>query len=151
MRYLLDTCVISEFTKPQPSPTVIQWLAAQDEFNLTLCTPTIYELKRGIERLEAGKRKTFLQLWLENNVIERFEQRLYNIDADVALCWGEMQSKLERVGKPMPVLGSLIAATAIFHDLTLVTRNIKDFEISGVKLFNPWDIYPPYGGLTYGG
>lgn len=140
MRYLLDTCVISEFTKPQPAPAVIQWLAAQDEFSLTLCTPTIYELKRGIERLEAGKRKTFLQQWLENNVIKRFEQRIYNIDAHVALCCGEMQSKLESIGKPMPIVDSLIAATAIFHDLILVTRNTKDFEISGVNLLNPWDI-----------
>lgn len=138
MNYLLDTCVISELTKPTPSRVVTQWLAEQAEQTLYLSAPTIGELKRGVEKLDMGKHQTFLQQWLNTNVIERFAGRIIALDTDIALRWGVLQAQTAKLGKPMPIIDSLIAATAITHDLTLVTRNTNDVEASGVKLLNPW-------------
>jgi toxin FitB len=138
MKFLLDTCVISELTKPEPSTEVLQWLAAQDEYNLYICAPTIGELQRGIEKLAHGKHQRFLQEWLKNNVIARFAERIIAVDTEIALHWGILQAHAAQLGKSLPIIDSMIAATALFHGMTLVTRNGKDFEASGAKLFNPW-------------
>ena len=138
MRFLLDTCAISEWVKPTPDPGVQEWFAQQDEVSLYLSALSLGELKRGIEKLATGKRKTFLQKWLTVNVIQRFGDRVLPPDTDVCLRWGEMQALLEKLGKPMPAIDGLIAATALQHQLTVVTRYIRDMESSGVVLFNPW-------------
>jgi toxin FitB len=138
VRFLLDTCAISELVKPSPDAGVVDWFAQQDELALHLATVTLGELKRGIEKLAAGKRKTFLQKWLTENVIQRFGDRVLPLDAHVCLRWGEMQAQLEARGKPIPVIDGLIAATALHHQLTIVTRNTQDMEASGTSLFNPW-------------
>ena len=138
MSFLLDTCAISEWVKPAPDPGVLEWFAQQDELSLYLSALSLGELKRGIEKLAAGKRKPFLQKWLTVNVIQRFGNRVLPPDADVCLRWGEMQAQLEKLGKPMPAIDGLIAATALRHQLTVVTRNIRDMASSGVVLFNPW-------------
>ncbi len=138
MRFLLDTCAISELVRPAPDPGVLKWFAQQDELALYLATVSLGELKRGIEKLAAGKRKTFLQKWLTENVIKRFDDRILPLGADVCLHWGEMQAQLEKQGKPMPAIDGLIAATALQHQLTIVTRNVKDMAVNGVDLFNPW-------------
>lgn len=138
MRFLLDTCAISELVKPAPDPGVLNWFAQQDELTLYLATVSLGELKRGIEKLAAGKRKTFLQKWLTENVIKRFSDRVLPLDTAVCLRWGDMQAQLEKQGKPMPAMDGLIAATALRHQLTVVTHNARDMEASGVALLNPW-------------
>ena len=140
MRFLLDTCAVSELVKPAPAAGVLEWFAQQDELSLCLSPLSLGELKRGIEKLAAGKRKTFLQKWLTENVILRFGDRVLPVTAEIGERWGELQAKLEKKGKPMPVIDGLIAATAIHHRLTVVTRNIKHMEASGVTLFNPWAV-----------
>ena len=142
MRFLLDTCAISELIKPAPDPGVLEWFAQQDELSLYLSALSLGELKRGIEKLSAGKRKTFLQKWLAENVIQRFSDRVLPLDRNICLRWGEMQAQPEKQGKPMPMpmpaIDGLIAATALQHQLTVVTRNSKDMEASGVAPLNPW-------------
>ena len=138
MRFLLDTCAISEFAKPAPNPAVLKWLAEQDESALYLAAVSLGELRRGIVKLEDGKRKKFLQHWLTENVSRRFGDRILPLSLDVCVRWGEMQAQLEKQGQPMPVIDGLIAATALQHQLTIVTRNTKDMEASGAGLFNPW-------------
>lgn len=140
MRYLLDTCAVSELVKPAPDAGVLEWFAQQAELSLCLSPLSLGELKRGIEKLATGKRKTFLQKWLAANVIERFGDRVLPVTAEIGLRWGELQAQLEKKGKPMPAIDGLIAATALHHQLTVVTRNIKDMEASGATLFNPWAI-----------
>jgi toxin FitB len=138
VRYLLDTCAISELVRPAPDTGVLEWFAQQDELSLCLSALSLGELKRGIEKLTTGKRKTFLQKWLTEKVIQRFGDRVLPVDAPVCLRWGELQAKLEKQGTPMPAIDSLIAATALQHQLTVVTRNTKDMEACGVNLLNPW-------------
>lgn len=138
MKFLLDTCALSELVKPAPDTGVLEWFARQDELSLTLSPLSLGELKRGIEKLATGKRKAFLQKWLAENVRQRFGDRVLPVTAEVGERWGELQAQLERKGKPMPVIDGLIAATALHHRLTVVTRNIRDMEASGVPLFNPW-------------
>ncbi len=138
MRFLLDTCAISELVKPAPDPGVLEWFAQQDELALYVSALSLGELKRGIEKLTAGKRKTFLQKWLTENVTLRFGDRVLSLDAAVCLRWGEMQARLEKQGKPMPAMDGLIAATALQQQLTVVTRNTRDMDARGVALFNPW-------------
>ena len=138
MRFLLDTCAISELIKPAPDPGVLEWFAQQDELSLYLSALSLGELKRGIEKLSAGKRKTFLQKWLAENVIQRFSDRVLPLDRNICLRWGEMQARLEKQGKPMPAMDGLIAATALQQQLTVVTRNTRDMDASRVALFNPW-------------
>lgn len=140
MKFLLDTCFISEFAKPEPHPAVMAWLAQQDEFTLHLAAISVGELKRGVERLVEGKRKRFLQNWLLESVIKRFGERVLPLSLDVFLRWGEMQAETTKRGKPMPAIDGLIAATALHYRLTVVTRNVRDMEASGVSLFNPWSL-----------
>jgi predicted nucleic acid-binding protein len=138
VNYLLDTCVISEFAKPAPNAAVLRWIAQQDEAALYLSALSLGELKRGIEKLDDGKRKTFLQNWLAKSVIPRFQDKIIPLDTAMCLRWGVLQAQLEKLGKPMPVIDGLIAATALQHQLTIVTRNGKDIEASGAVLFDPW-------------
>ena len=138
MKYLLDTCAISELVKPAPDAGVLKWFAQQDELSLCLSPLSLGELKRSIEKLAAGKRKAFLQKWLAENVIQRFGDRVLPVTVEIGERWGDLQAKLEKKGKPMPTIDGLIAATALHHRLTVVTRNTKDMEASGASLFNPW-------------
>ncbi len=139
MRYLLDTCVISELVSTKPDPKVIQWVDSIDEERLFLSAITIGEIKKGIEKLPNSKRKSALTEWLEDELLVRFNGRLLPIDTDVMLVWGELAAGLEQHGCPMPAIDSLIAATALEGRLDLVTRNAEDFAHSGVALFNPWE------------
>lgn len=142
MKFLLDTCAISELIKPAPHPGVLDWFAECDEFSLALSAVSIGELKRGMEKLEEGKRKSFLRSWLEENVVLRFGQRILPADEAVFLQWGALQARLESAGTPMPAFDALIAATALQYGLTVVTRNVRDMQPSGVALVNPWEGQP---------
>lgn len=138
MSHLLDTCVISELVRPEPNAGLLRWFPEQDEDGLFLSVLTIGELERGIEKLATSRRKKTLGKWVREHLARRFEGRLLPIDLPVAQRWGAIAGTSERKGRPLPVIDSLIAATAIVHGLTVVSRNVLDFERCGVDCLNPW-------------
>lgn len=136
MNYLIDTNVFSELAKPKPDPAVVAWLR-DHEPQLYVSAITIGELRRGIERLAAGKKKTALQTWL-SGICERMDGRVLGFNAGVAHVCGQLMADWEKKGVMLPSLDSQIAATARRHRLTVVTRNVADFEKTGVKIVNPF-------------
>ena len=138
MKYLLDTCVISELVKAKPSKKVVSWVTKNEEANFYLSSLTFGELYKGISKLPDSKRREKLSLWIEQDLKDRFAGKTLNIDLLVAKTWGEIQGASEAAGAPMPAIDGLIAATALTHDLTVVTRNIADMQQSGASLLNPW-------------
>lgn len=138
MKYLLDTCLISELVRKEPNSAVVSWLDGQDEQNLFLSVLTLGELQKGISKLPAGTRKVELQAWVEHDLVERFTGRIIGIDLETALFWGKLQGESEQNGERLPVMDSLIAATATTHGLIVVTRNLKDIERCRVRVCNPW-------------
>jgi len=138
MRYLLDTCVISELVSKQPNPAVIDWIDSIDDDYIYLSVITIGEIKKGIEKLPNSARKEQLAEWLEEDLLSRFQGRILGVDNSVMLTWGILTAKLEQQGTPMPAIDSLIAAIALHGNLTLVTRNLQDFKQSKVSILNPW-------------
>ena len=139
MNYLLDTCVLSEFTRRKPEPKVIRWMESIDEEMLYLSAITIGEIQRGIERLPESARKTELLVWLNNRLVERFSGRILPLDAQAMLLWGSLTARMEASGQPMPVMDLLIVATALQHNLVIATRNVADYLPCGVQLINPWE------------
>ena len=138
MAYLLDTCVLSEFQKKLPSEKVINWLDAQPEAALFLSVITIAEIQKGIAFLPVSKRRTQYQEWLEA-LIYRYDTRILPLSVSVARQWGELTGTSGRMGRVLPLMDSLLAATALTHHLALVTRNEEDFAGTGVTLLNIWD------------
>lgn len=139
MKFLLDTCVISEIIRPKPASKVVKWIRNQDESNFFISVLTFGELHKGVEKLAESKRREELHNWVENDLKERFWNRVIDIDLHVAMQWGKIQGIAEKAGRPMPAIDSLIAASGITHHLTVVTRNTADMTKSGVALFNPWE------------
>jgi len=139
MNYLLDTCVISEFAARQPTEKVVSWLSTLDTETVFLSVVTLGEIQKGIEKLPASKRKEALRTWLKDDLLVRFHDRLLPLESGEMLTWGTLISKVEAKGAPMPLIDSLIAATALHHDLVVVTRDVDDFAPSGVRLLNPWE------------
>ena len=138
MRYLLDTNVVSEWTKPRPNVGVIEWLAQVDEDEVFLSVVTFAELRHGIERLPAGRRRRHLDAWLRSELPHRFEGRIALVDGAIADEWGRLVARHEARGRPIQAMDGLIAATAQVHGLTLVTRNPADFQLSVKSVLNPW-------------
>ena len=139
MNYLLDTCVLSELIKPNPSQNVIKWISDIDERCLYISVLTIGEIHKGIEKLPESKKKENLHKWVKFDLKERFNNKILDIDIHVATTWGKIQAQSERAGQALPSIDGLIACTAIAHNLTVATRNIKDMKASGVTLINPWE------------
>lgn len=139
MKYLLDTCLVSELVKPKPQPAVLRWLDTRDENSLFLSVLTIGELHKGISKLPDSVRKEELRSWVNHDLTIRFSSRLLDVDHEIATNWGMMQGEAERRGEKLPVMDSLIAATARAHNLTVVTRNCRDLERCGVHVCNPWE------------
>ena len=139
MSFLLDTSVISELVRKRPHPPVLEWVGAQDEASLYLSVITIGELEKGIARLPASPRKSGLQAWVRRDLVERFGGRVLPADIRVATRWGALTGEAEKRGEPLPVIDSLIAATALVHGFVIVTRNVKDFKRCGVACVNHWD------------
>jgi len=138
MNYLLDTCLISELAKSKPDQRVVDWILSENETNFYISVLTFGELHKGVEKLPESKKKEELRIWIADELKNRFQNRVIGIDMRVSILWGKIQCFAEKNGKSMPVIDSLIAATGIAYDLTVVTRNVTDMEQSGVKLFNPW-------------
>jgi len=139
LKYLLDTCVISELIKPQPNQSVVEWLNSQNEEDIYLSVLTIGEIQKGIAKLPDSIRKDNLQNWLDNDLQQRFYGKIFDINYEVASTWGKIQGKAEKEGKKMSVIDSLIATTGIFFDCVIVTRNVSDIDVSGCEILNPWE------------
>lgn len=139
MKYLLDTCVISELIKPEKDTNVVEWMQNKEENSLFISVLTIGEIHKGIAKLPDSLKKQSIQEWMNNDLKKRFAGRIIEITEEIATSWGKIQGKAEKEGNKMPVLDSLIAATAIKNNLTVVTRNIKDIENSGCQSINPWE------------
>ena len=136
---MLDTNVISEPSKPRPDEKVVAWLATTDEDRLHLSVGTLAELRFGLDRLPNAKRKRALAVWLANDLLARFERRILGVDIELGMIWGSVIARRERDGRPIEVIDALLAATAMQHRLTLVTRNTADFGKLPLTLLNPWD------------
>ena len=138
MTYLLDTCLISELVAKQPNQKVLDWVDAQFPETLYLSVITIGEIAKGICKLTPSKRKESLSTWLNETLPNRFENRILTLDVSTMVLWGNLIGQLEQNGRPLPAMDSLIAAIALQHSLSLVTRNEKDFAGTGVAIINPW-------------
>jgi len=138
MKAILDTCVISEFVAKQPNPKVVEFLDALDTDDAYLSVITIGEVIKGVEKLPDSRRKTELRDWLQDDLLARFQGKILPLDTDVIVEWGMLVARTELAGKAMPAVDSLIAATAIANKMTLVTRNVSDFEAAGIEVINPW-------------
>lgn len=138
MKYLLDTCVISEIIRKKPNKNVISWIQNQNEDNLYLSVLTFGEIEKGIEKAPDETRKRNLQLWVEEDLKKRFESRIIPIDLRVSTKWGSIQGAAELLGKPMHAIDGLIAVSGLVHNCIVVTRNTSDMVQSSVELLNPW-------------
>jgi predicted nucleic acid-binding protein len=137
--FLLDTNVPSELIRARPEPRVGNWVYAKDEQSLYLSAVSIGELRRGFVILPASKRRTELELWFENDLVPRFRGRILPVTFSIADRWGILDGECQLRGTPLSTADGMIAATALEHDLTVVTRNVKDFAGLGVTVFNPGD------------
>jgi predicted nucleic acid-binding protein len=140
--YLADTNAISEYSRPNPDPLVMHWFQQIEPDRLFASVVTVGEIRRGIEDLPHGKRRTGLELWLETRLPRWFDANLLPVTKNIAQRWGILSIQAKRKGSPLATADGLIAATALEHDLTLVTRNVKDFTGLGVSLLNPWEPQP---------
>ena len=139
MKYLLDTCVISELVKPTPDRKVVDWINELPPEALFLCVITIGEVRKGLTKLPDSKKKERLTLWLDTLLIE-YRERILSIDLKVCDNWGILQVNAEKAGTRMSTIDSLIAATTYTHNLTLATRNENDFAPSNIPIINPWKL-----------
>jgi predicted nucleic acid-binding protein len=136
--FLLDTNVISELVKPTPDSRVTRWIDAARESLLYLSVLTLGEIRKGIALLPDASRRGSLETWLDHELVLRFADRILAIDQAVADRWGRIAAQALRAKSALPVIDGLLAATAMRHNLTLVTRNTKDVAATGVAVFNPW-------------
>jgi predicted nucleic acid-binding protein len=151
---LLDMCVVSELVRPAPDPRVLAWFETAPEDGLYLSVLTLGELQRGADLLDDAAlpmgargpsgsasqpaRRARVQAWVDG-LARTFADRLLPVDDTVAVRWGRLTAQARRAGRTRPAVDSLLAATALRHDLTLATRNLADFEGTGVRLVNPWE------------
>jgi toxin FitB len=138
MKYLLDTCIVSELIAKQPNQTVLNWLDSQIETDLFLSVITIGEITKGIRKLPNSRRKSTLENWLKTDLLHRFSGRVSVLDLDTMMLWGNLIGKLEPQGRALPLMDSLMAAIALQGSFTLVTRNEKDFDGAEVTIINPF-------------
>ncbi|MBZ9773921.1 type II toxin-antitoxin system VapC family toxin [Mesorhizobium sp. CO1-1-8] len=138
MRLLLDTNVLSEVTRLAPDARVLDWLDGLDEDRSFISVVSIAEIRRGVALMDEGRKREALAEWLARDLPQRFEQRVLPVDDQVALAWGDLMGLAKRRGRGLSSMDGLIAATAIAQELTLATRNTKDFEGYGIELFDPW-------------
>jgi toxin FitB len=136
--FLLDTNIPSELMRPMPEPRVEAWLEAADDERLYFSVVSLGEIVKGVSLLASGRKRKELERWLEITLRPWFGTRILPFDEAVARRWGALSAQSERKGRKLKVADAMIAATALVHDLTVVTRNVKDFAGQGVAVFNPW-------------
>jgi predicted nucleic acid-binding protein len=136
MKYLIDTNVLSEITKPNPNKNVVKWFINTPDIDKFISVISIGEIIYGIEKLPNGSRKSKLSVWFNEVISEGFNERILDIKASTMHAWGKMMAKLPR---SFHVQDTFIAATALENNLIIATRNVKDFsDITGLKILNPW-------------
>jgi len=138
LKYLLDTNIISEFISKTPNKKVIDYILTLNENDIYLSVITIGEIKAGVEKLANSQKKDKLLYWLENDLLVRFKNRIINIDIEVILQWATVNTQLKQMGKPLPLMDSLIGATTQAKDMILLTRNEKDFQNLDIQIVNPF-------------
>jgi len=139
MSYLLDTNVVSEWVKPHPNARVVAWLAEANEDETFISVCTLAELRFGVASMPKGRRRDRLDEWLRGDLPARFDGRIIPIDMAIAGAWGDdISAAARRKGRPIDVMDGLIAATAEVYEMTVVTRDARDFHPTGVTLLNPW-------------
>jgi predicted nucleic acid-binding protein len=137
--FLLDTNLISEAVSVQPEPKVLAWMDSADERTLFLSVFTLGEIRKGIEKLVVpSKRRAQLETWLEVDVRRRFAGRILPVDETVADRWGILSAEMKRQGNSLPVVDAILAATALHHNLAVVTRNVDHFKSANLRVINPW-------------
>lgn len=135
MSYLIDTNVLSELRRREPDVKVVQWFSERPAGTLYLSVLTLGELRKGIDALPQSQRKLALLDWLETELPMFFAGRILAVDLVVADRWGRLQAQ---AGRPLPAIDSLLAATALTHGLTLITRNLRDFQHADLQVLDPW-------------
>jgi len=138
--FLIDTNVISEFTKPKPDPSVIAWLQQADPGSLFASVITLGEIRLGIESMPIGKRRSAIELWITTGLPDWFAKNIIPVDRQIADRWGRLTIVAKGVGLTLTTTDGLIGATAIERKLALVTRNVKDFAGLDIALVNPWSV-----------
>lgn len=138
MSYLLDTCVISELTREDPHPSVMNWFDNTDEDQVFISSITIGELTFGINILDDGKKKNDLVKWF-NDVRISFQDSTIPVSDSISIRWGRERAVCRKKGIQVPVVDGLIGCTAIEHNMVLVTRNTNDYRMMSVQLYNPWE------------
>jgi predicted nucleic acid-binding protein len=138
-QYLLDTCVLSEFVKPKPERKVVDWLNSVDPESVFLSAVSIGEIQFGISNRPQSNRRTELEVWLNEALPKQFGGRVLALDTAAFVAWGKMTAEQKRKGETLSVMDSLIAAVALDHKMVLVTRNVDDFKVTGLSVFNPWE------------
>lgn len=135
--YLLDTNAISEPKRARPDPAVLNWLGDQLPTDLHLSVISVGELRRGVIRLEPGRRRDDLDYWLAQLIL-RFDDRILPVDMSVTERWASLAEAQRAAGRTADMTDELIAATAHVHGLTIVTRNVRHFEHTGCRVLSPW-------------
>jgi predicted nucleic acid-binding protein len=138
--FLLDTNCISEVVRKKPDPRVLHWLDAADESILYLSVLTLGEIRKGVAGLPQSRSQTLLETWLELDLKSRFSGRILPIDRFIADRWGLLSAAAKRRGKSLAAIDGLLAATALHHNLTIVSRNVDDFSGTQVPILNPWAV-----------
>lgn len=137
--FLLDTNCISEVVSLRPEPRFLEWMDSADERLLYLSVLTLGEIRKGLAGLPQGRKRSHLESWLEAELPVRFARRILPVDAGVANRWGLIVREAKSTGKTLPVIDSLLAATALHYNLTVVSRNVSDFVRTKVPVLNPWE------------
>jgi predicted nucleic acid-binding protein len=137
--FLLDTNCVSELVRSKPEPRVLEWIEAADESLLYLSVLTLGEIRKGVAGLPQSKRRTQLETWLELELQARFSGRILPIDAAVADRWGLLAAAAKSTGKSLSAIDGLLAATALQHNLTIVSRNVSDFANTQTPILDPWE------------
>jgi predicted nucleic acid-binding protein len=136
MSYLIDTNVLSELRRIKADKNVLSWSEKIPLTAMYISVLTLGEIRKGIELLSDLHRKEALKIWLEHTLPAQFGERVLEINLSIAERWGRLQAEAKR---PLPVIDSLLAATALHYDLCLITRNVSDFNYPGLEIINPWD------------
>lgn len=136
--YLVDTNILSELTRPSPDPQVEAFLR-QSKDRVFVSVLSIGELRKGIASLPASKRRVGLENWLDTEIMPWFANRVLPVTLAIAECWGDLAAQSKAKGRARPVVDAILGATAARHDLTMATRNVRDYEGLGVTILNPWE------------
>ena len=139
MSFLLDTNVLSEVRRPEPDHRVLRWLHEVDEDRTFISVISLAEIRKGVRLLPEGGRREALAAWLSHDLPDRFSGRILVVDAPISLQWGDLVADCQRKGIALSIMDAFLAATAIVHDLQLVTRNLRDFASLGIETLNPWN------------